>query len=213
MGQRIKLATAVLFLFFSISLVLGAEEESFSFKSDSSRIILPQGKKQIILTGNAMVESETLNIKADEIRRYGNDLQFTLCIGNVIAVDLDREIEIVCDELVFDTDNDTITINSYSEMRDKKNDVVSRSGYLFDKRKEKITLLSINVRIFKEDTICRAEFARMDHNTKMLELTGSPAIYMDGNELSSSKIVYNIENEEITFVGDVAGTVNADKDE
>jgi lipopolysaccharide export system protein LptA len=187
--------------------------ERFQFKSDSSKMIKPRGKKEIILTGNASIESETLVITADKIRRFGSDLQYTECFGNVKAVDRDRDIEITSDHLFFDTDSDTMTIESWSELYDKGNDVVTKSGYLYDQRKDKITFLSINVRIFRDEVVCRSEFATFDHNTEMLELTGNPVIYKDGNEMTAFRIYYDINTEEVELIGNVSGTIETDDEE
>jgi lipopolysaccharide export system protein LptA len=206
-----RLLVPLLLLLFSISSL--SAKETFEFKSDSSKMLKPRGKKEIILTGNARISSETLVIRADKIRRFGSDLQYTQCTGNVKAHDLDRDIEISSDHLFFDTDADTMTIESWSELYDKKNEVVTRSGYLYDQRKEKITFLSINVRIFRNEVVCRSEFAKFDHNTETLELTGNPVIYKDGNEMSAFRIFYDINTEEIELVGNVSGTIETDEDE
>lgn len=205
-----KYIAALIFLF--ISVILSAKE-SFVFKSDSSKMIMPRGKKEFILTGNARLTSDTLEITADEIRRFGNDLQFTICTGNVKVVDFDREIEITCGKLFFDTEEDIIKIDSWSELYDLKNEVVTRSGYLVDQRKDKITHMSINVRIFRDTVVCRSEFARFDHNEEMVELTGNPVIYKDGNEMAAFRILYNIANDEIELIGNVSGSINPEEDE
>ena len=207
--KRSKVFT-VIFIFLISTAALFADE-SFEFHSDSSIIEMQQGKKQIILTGNASIISETLIITADEIRRFGTDFKYTLCIGNVTAIDTEREIKIDCEELFFDTEKDIIRIESFSELYDKKNEVVTRSGFLLDKRKEKITTLSINVRIFKDDLVCRSEFAVIDHESDIMILTGHPLIYQEGNELSASKIIYNIDTGEIEMQGNVSGTIEVEE--
>ncbi|MBN1648917.1 MAG: hypothetical protein JW874_12860 [Spirochaetales bacterium] len=187
--------------------------ETFEFRGDSSRMIKPRGKKEIILTGNASISSDTLVIRAQKIRRFGNDLQYTVCTGNVRAHDLDRDIEINCENLFFDTDADTMTIESWSELYDRKNDVVTKSGYMFDNRKDKITFLSINVRIFRDEVVCRSEFATFDHNTEKIELTGNPVVYKEGNEMSAFRIFYDVNTEELELIGNVAGTIEADEED
>lgn len=211
MNRKNRKGIAVLIFIFVTSLL--SAKESFVFKSDSSKMVMPRGKKEFILTGNAQITSETLKITADEIRRFGNDLQFTICTGNVKAVDLDREIEISCEKLFFDTDEDIIRIETWSELYDKKNEVITRSGYLLDQRQEKLTYLSINVRIFRESIVCRSEFARFDHNQEILELTGNPVIYKDGNEMSAFRVIYNIDNDEIELIGNVSGTIQPEEEE
>ncbi len=211
MNRKNRKVIAVLIFIFVTSLL--SAKESFVFKSDSSKMVMPRGKKEFILTGHARITSETLKITADEIRRFGNDLQFTICTGNVKAEDMDREIEITCEKLFFDTDKDIIRIETWSELYDKKNEVVTRSGYLLDQRQEKITYMSINVRIFRDTVVCRSEFARFDHNEGIFELTGNPVIYKDGNEMSAFRVIYNIDNDEIELIGNVSGTIQPEEEE
>lgn len=190
---------------------LGAEgnTKKIDFKSDRIIVNPSENKKHVLYSGNAVLKTDTTTIKADEIESYGNDFQYTLCRGNVRVEDSDRQIYLTCENLFYDRELEIIRVNGYCEMEDRKNNIVTKSGYLEDRRDESITTFSIWVRIATEDMICRSEFALYDQDANTLELTGMPKVTRESEEFIADKIFVDLDTEEISLEGNVSGNIKS----
>ncbi len=189
--------------------VVVAESDRFTFTSDRTEARLAKGKERTILTGNAKVTSRSTIITADKIELYGDDFRYAVCTGDVRVVDQDKGIILTCEELFFDREKSISRAESYAEMQDQKNELVVKGGYLLNNGDEEITIIQIGVRILKENMVCRSEFARYRRSEDILELSGMPVVYKDEDEYRASRIIINIETDEITLEGEVKGTIES----
>ncbi|MEW5814293.1 MAG: LptA/OstA family protein [Spirochaetota bacterium] len=194
-------------------LVLRISADSFTFSSDRMSTVLTKGKEHTILSGNAHIISDKTNIYANEIELYGEDYRYALCRGDVTVVDEEKGIFLKCDELYFDRKKDISRIEGYAEMEDYKNELVVKAGFLENFGKDDITVVQIGVRILKEDMACRSEFARYKRKEKILELSGMPLVYWKGDEYKASRIIINLDTDEIKLAGEVSGTVVSKSEE
>ncbi len=197
---------------FSVSPVVSAE--SFSFSGDSMNTVIAKGKERTILRGNAAIVSKSTRIEADTIELYGKDSRFAYCEGNVRVTDQEKGIYLTSEHLYYDREEDISRVNGYAEMVDQKNELVVKGGYLENFGEQDITIIQIGVRILKEDLACRSEFARYRREEEILELSGMPFVYWKGDEYRASRIVINLDTDEILLEGEVEGTViSEDEDE
>jgi lipopolysaccharide export system protein LptA len=187
--------------------------ESFSFSSDSLTTVTAEGRERTLLKGNARVVSESTEIEAERIEIFGDDSRYIICTGNVRVVDSEQGIRLESQKLFYDRELDIIRIDGYASMVDEKNELLVEGGFLENRGEEDITIIQIGVRIMKPDMVSRSEFARFDREDEILELSGDPDVTWKGDEYRASRIVMNLDTEEINLEGSVQGTVRETEDE
>jgi lipopolysaccharide export system protein LptA len=214
-----KIPSLVIILLFLIaSFPLTAQEKesksSFTFSSNRTEAVLARGKEHTILQGNAAIVTDTKEIRADRIDIYGDDFGYAVCTGNIRVIDRENETTLTCQSLKYDRNSETIIVEGYSEMEDRKNELVTKSGFIEDKGNEKFTILQIGVRILKiadnEEMSCRSEYAGYDREDNILELTGMPRVYWKGDEYAASRIIIDLDTDEIKMEGNVSGSITTE---
>ncbi len=191
--------------------VPGLHANNFSFAADSMSGTMTKGRERTVLLGNAKVISEGIVITANRIELYGSDFRFAECTGKVSITDEEQGINLTTEKLLYDRRDKLSRMTGPSVMEDKKNKVIIKGDFIENDDVRKIAIIQINVRILKENLICRAEFARYNRETKQLELTGSPVVKRDGDDYKASRIFVNLDTEDITLEGAVSGTVVQEK--
>jgi lipopolysaccharide export system protein LptA len=203
--QLMKTSSVIIFFFLLFNcLTFG---EAIDFSADFMRYEAAEGKEFTILSGNAFVKTGSKEIRADEIKLFGEDYNILICTGNVQIDDSEEELKITSQTLYYDRKKRLTRINSRSIMEDFKNEMIIKSGYLEFKQIEKILVLQIGVRILKENLTCRCEFATYNKNTDTLIMTGLPLVYKNDDIFRASKITVFLENDEIQMDGKVEGSL------
>jgi len=208
----------ILFLSALMPLLLFAQEaeedDTFSFSSNRTEAVLARGKEHTILQGNAVIITNNKEIRADRIDIYGKDFEYAVCEGNIRVIDLENETTLTCRNLKYDREAEIIIVEGYSEMEDRKNELITKSGYIEDRSEEEFTILQIGVRILKisdgEEMSCRSEYAGYDRKENILELTGMPRVYWKGDTYSASRIIINLDTDEIKLEGNVSGSITSE---
>lgn len=211
-----KNSFCTLLLFLSALCLLPAETSSFTFSSDTTRAVLARGKERTILSGNAVILSDTMEIRADRIELYGDSFRYASCTGGVSAADSEKGILLVCEDLFYDREDKRMIVAGYGEMQDQKNELVVKGGFFEDKGDENITIIEIGVRILTvadgREMACRSEYARYERDNDLLILSGMPEVYWKDDYYSASRITINLETDEIELQGKVTGSVSADEE-
>lgn len=202
------------FLFCAAALASGAvQAETFRFSGDRMATSLARGKERTLLRGNAEIRTDNTHISAEEIEIFGKDFQFAECRGKVTARDSEKDILITSDMLYYNRFSKTILAEGNAYMEDRKNEIIVRGHRIEHRDKEDITFIQIGVRIVKKDLAARAEFAKYDRGSDLLELSGMPVVFWKKDEYRASRIVMNLETEEITLLGDVTGTIISEEED
>jgi lipopolysaccharide export system protein LptA len=170
---------------------------------------LAEGSERALLKGNARVDTEDMKITADEIDLFGKDFIYVQCRGNVRVVDAKRGIELSSRELFYNRKEKIARIKGNAVMTDLKNEMVVKGGFIEDRESEQLTIVQIGVRILKKDLVCRSEFAKYWRDRKVLELSGMPFVTRKGDEYQATRIVVDLDTEQMTFEGDVKGTLRS----
>ena len=160
-----------------------------------------------VLSGNAVVISGSMTIRAKRIELHGDDFRFVECSGAVTVDDDERGLFLRTENLLYDRRDKLSRMTGPSSMEDRTNKVVIKGDYIENDDERKVAIIQINTRILKDTIACRAEYARYDRTTKMLELGGSPVVRRDGDDYRAETILVNLDTEDITLVGGVSGTV------
>lgn len=183
--------------------------ETFSFSADGMSGSFSPGKENAVLSGNARVVSGSLEIRADRIEISGKDWRYVRCYGAVVAEDKEKGIRFITETFFHDRVARISRMEGPSTLEDRRNRLVVKGSWIENDDATEIAKVRVGARILREDLACRAEFARYDRGTGLLELSGSPVVIKDGDEYRAARIVVDVDTEEIWLEGSVSGSVSA----
>lgn len=190
---------------------------SFTFSGDSTSIEMSEGRRRTVLSGNARISSDDITITADTIEMYGENFRLVRCSGNVETKDSERGLQLSSQQLFYDREKDILRVEGYNEMVDFTNELIAKSGYLEYRGEEDTTVFQIGVRILKatDDTkmVSRSEFARYNREESELTLSGMPVVRWKDDTYRATRIIINLESDEIRMEGDVEGQITPDDTE
>jgi len=194
---------------------LSADEFTWTAKRQWSR--LSEGRELTVLSGGAVITSDSTTIVADEIELWGKDFRYSMANGAVTATDNERGIILKSDSLFYDREKEIIRVDGFIDMQDLKNDVVARGGFFEYFGEEEIAYIQIGVRILKVDDeselACRSEFARYLRDDEILELSGMPHVTRNNDVYSAARITINLDTDEILLDRDVSGKLITESEE
>jgi lipopolysaccharide export system protein LptA len=198
----------VLWIFFF--LWISAEEtgaDTFTFKADRMSGGRGTGKEMTLLQGNAEVRSDNLLLKADRIEIRGDDNQFIDCIGKVWGMEEEKEILFHTDRLRYDRTLKIARLEGDSILEDKKNEIVARGHFIEYDDQAEVTIMQITVRLFKDEMVCRSEYAIYRRGEKLLDLSGFPVVFKKDDEFRADRIRVDLDTDDVTMEGAVSGTI------
>ena len=205
---RFKIEVGVVLM---LTVSLGAMADTLTWRAESQRASIADGMEYMILRGNAAIQSGSMEITADEIEASGNNWRFVNCRGNVRVFDSERGIRLESQNLFYDRDLEITRIDGYTEMQDLTNEVVVKGGFFEYLGQDELVVIQIGVRIIKiteeSELTCRAELARYQRDLNTLELTGVPRVTRNDDEYSASRILINLDTDEIILEDGVRGSI------
>lgn len=204
-----NLRTPILAAFACAVLTASALAQSFSFSADSMTGSMVSGRERVVLKGRAKVVSDGMIISADAMELYGLDFRYIECTGSVSVQDDGRGIYLSTGHLFYDRAEKLARLTGPSVMEDRENGAVIKGNFIEHDDKRQTAIIQINVRIIKDDVVCRAEFARYDRASSILDLSGSPWVRKGSDEYRASSIRINLDSDDITLSGSVSGSVSS----
>ncbi|MCX7655334.1 MAG: hypothetical protein N2Z76_02285 [Treponemataceae bacterium] len=165
------------------------------------------GSEQIILSGNARVWSNSLSLEADRIVISGKNNRYLQCSGMVKGSDSKKGIYFTTSSLWYDREQKIARMEGESYLEDKENGVVIKAHFIQYSDTTEKAILYVGVRIFKDNLVCRAEYALYQKKEKRLELQGSPVVFKEGDELKARRMWINLDTNDVVMEGNVAGTI------
>jgi lipopolysaccharide export system protein LptA len=181
--------------------------DTFSFKAEKMSGTNALGRKTTILTGGAEVKSDNLLLRADRIEIQGDDNQFIDCIGNVWGFEEEKNILFYTDRLRYDRREKIARLEGNSSLEDRDNEIVARGRFIEYNDKSEIAVFQISVRLFKDDMVCRSNYAIYNRKEKLLDLTGFPIVYKKDDIFNADKIKVDLDTDDVTMEGSVSGTI------
>jgi len=181
--------------------------DTFSFKADKMSGTKALGRETTILAGNAEVRSDNLVLRANRIEIQGDDNQFIDCSGNVWGIEEEKEIIFQTDRLRYDRKLKIARLEGNSTLEDKKNEIVTKGSYIEYDDQSEVTVFQIAVRLFKDDMVCRSEYAVYRRNEKLLDLSGFPVVFKKDDEFRADKIRVDLDTDDVTMEGAVSGMI------
>ena len=199
-----KLAIALPCLFIA---AVYAGADTFSFKADQMSGTKALGRETTILAGNAEVRSDNLILRAARIEIQGDNNQFIDCSGGVWGMEEEKNIIFHSDRLRYDRKLKIARLEGNSTLEDKKNELVAKGNFIEYDDQAEITVFQISVRLFKDDMVCRSEYAVYRRNEKLLDLSGFPVVFKKDDEFRADRIRVDLETDDVTMEGAVSGTI------
>jgi len=181
--------------------------DTFTFKADRMSGGKATGREITRLTGNAEVQSDKLLLKADRIEIQGDGNRFIDCSGNVQGFEQEKNILFRTDRLRYDRTLKIARLEGNSTLEDRKNEIVVRGRFIeYDDRQE-TALIQISVRLFKDNLVCRSEYAVYRRIEKTLALLGFPVVYKKDDEFRADRIRVDLNTDDVVMEGDVKGSI------
>jgi lipopolysaccharide export system protein LptA len=184
-----------------------AHADVFTFRADRMSGTKALGSEKTILVGNAEVRSNNLLLRADRIEIHGDDNQFIDCIGGVWGMEEEKNILFFADRLRYDRKLKIARLNGNSTLEDRENDIVAKGSHIEYDDQAEITVFQISVRLFKDDMVCRSEYAVYRRTEKLLDLTGFPVVFKKDDEFRADRIRVDLDTDDVTMEGAVSGTI------
>jgi len=92
-------------------------------------------------------------------------------------------------------------------LRTEKNEIVAKGNFIEYDDQAEVTVMQISVRLFKDDMVCRSEYAVYRRNEKLLDLTGFPVVFKKDDEFRADRIRVDLDTDDVTMEGAVSGTI------
>ncbi|MDR2246624.1 MAG: LptA/OstA family protein [Treponema sp.] len=191
-------------LFFAVCSLGG---DVFTFRADRMSGGRTSGKEITVLDGNAEVRSDNLLLRADRIELQGEDNQFIDCSGNVWGWEEEKDIYFQTDRMRYDRKLKVARLEGNSSLEDKKNELVAKGRFIEYDDEAEITVFQISVRLFKDEMVCRSEYAIYHRTEKLLDLSGFPVVYKKSDEFQADRIRVDLETDDVTMEGSVSGSI------
>ena len=188
------------------SLLLTASDR-FTFRADRMSGSRAIGRDVTILNGNAEVRSDNILLRAERIEIHGNNNQFIDCSGSVWGFEEDKEILFNADRLRYDRTLKIARLEGNTTLEDRQNEIVARARFMEYDDENEITVFQISVRLFKDDMVCRAEYAVYNRREKLLDLSGFPVVYKGEDEFRADRIRVDLDTDDVIMEGAVSGTI------
>ncbi|MFP3042523.1 LptA/OstA family protein [Treponema primitia] len=202
--MSIKLVTLALV---TAAIILPVGADTFSFKADRMSGGRAAGKEITMLTGNAEVRSDNLVLKANRIELQGDDNQFVDCSGDVWGMEEEKNILFQTDRLRYDRKLKIARLEGNSTLEDKENEIVAKGRFIEYDDKKEISVFQISVRLFKDELVCRSEYAVYRRQAKLLDLTGFPVVFKKSDEFRADRIRVDLDTDDVTMEGSVSGSI------
>jgi lipopolysaccharide export system protein LptA len=200
------LGNGVLFLLLAVSGTV-AFADTFTFKADRMSGGRASGKEITVLTGNAEVRSDNLLLRAGRIEIQGENNQFIDCSGEVWGREEEKDILFQADRLRYDRKLKIARLEGNSTLEDKQNNLVVKGRFIEYDDQAEVTLFQIGVRLFKDNMVCRSEYAVYRRKEKILDLSGFPVVFKKDDEFRADRIRVDLETDDVTMEGEVSGSI------
>lgn len=196
-----------------ISLLLSCSlYAAIEFSGGESRLSLREGREEVVLSGGAWIEVDSIRIEADEIRLTGTSYRYVQCNGNTSIVDKERGISIRTGSIWFDREEERLVISSWFEVEDTENEV-SATGFMIEYRMAEERLeMGKQVKLLRntDDGLmrCQAESVVYSRSSGTVALKGNASVYWNGDRYQAEAISVNLDDNSIRLEGRIKGSIN-----
>ena len=206
--NRRKMLTAAVLLLVTISLYA---QNTVTFGGLTSRSVVTDGQRQVVLSGEAWIETGDIRISAEEIILSGPSYRYADCRGSVVVEDRGQDLSLTTTRLNYDRVTTQAVSRGWGELEDRSGGLTARGGYISNSSSDRVTLIQIAARILKSTDegpmLCKADSIRYDEPAGALELTGNAVVMWNNDEYRAAYIRIDLDTNDILLEGDVSGAV------
>jgi lipopolysaccharide export system protein LptA len=179
----------------------------FTFRADRMSGTKALGRETTILVGNAEVRSDSMVLRANRIEIQGDDNQFIDCSEGVWGIEEEKDIIFETDRLRYDRKRKIARLEGNSTLEDRRNEIVAKGNFIEYDDQTEVTVFQVSVRLFKDDMVCRSEYAVYRRTEKLLDLSGFPVVFKKDDEFKADRIRVDLDTDDVTMEGAVTGTI------
>jgi len=191
----------------------GTGDTTITFSADRMESVLAKGKEKTILIGKAVVNTGTMEIKADRIELSGTDYNDVACSGKVSVLDDSKGFLLNADSLTYARDTEIGIAQTKVVLEDSKNDVLLKAEWVRFDQKASIVEARISVHILKEDFAVRSEYARFNREDESLVLSGMPVAVSADGKVKADTMTGKADMQSLSLGGRISGTITTKKKE
>ena len=70
-----------------------------------------------------------------------------------------------------------------------------------------MVVFQIGIRLFKDDMVCRSEYAVYRRKEKLLDLSGYPVVFKKDDEFRADRIRVDLDTDDVSMEGTVSGSI------
>jgi lipopolysaccharide export system protein LptA len=153
------------------------------------------------------VYSDSILLRADRIEIQGKDNEFIECSGSVWGREEEKDIIFQSERLRYDRKLKIARLEGSSTLEDRKNNIVAKGRFIEYDDQGEVGVFQIGVRLFKDNMVCRAEYAVYRRVEKLLDLSGFPVVFKKDDEFRADRIRVDLDTDDVTMEGVVSGTI------
>jgi lipopolysaccharide export system protein LptA len=125
----------------------------------------------------------------------------------VQGFDEEKEIYFQTDRLRYDRVLKIARLEGNSTLEDRKNEITVMGRFIEYDDQTEVAVFQIAVRLFKDNLICRSEYAVYRRNEKILTLSGFPEVYKNDDEFRADRIRVDLDTDDVIMEGSVSGSI------
>lgn len=201
-----------LFILLMLLLSLSLFADDITFSGGYSKAVMNEGKRELMLSQNAVVTVGSLTIKANSITLSGDDYDTVVCNGAISIEDPEEGFLMRADKLYYDRKEERIIITSWCEISDRKNELEASTASLAYDLKSKDLMMEMRVRLVAntEDGLLtgQAESVYFNRDSNTLSLSGGAVVSWKGDTYKAQLITVDIDKSEINLDGRIEGVVH-----
>lgn len=195
----------------------GSKEE-ITFYGDSMQGSVSNSKESskqnsTILSGNAIVKTSTMEIKADSIELTGNDFDIIKASGNIKGTNTESELEFSAETLEYNRETKIVVLSGGVELKDLKNDVTAKAQIIEYDQNTDVAIMQIDVELKQKQNVCTGAYSVYRKKEQTLELSGNASVKQSDDTFRAQYISFDMDTEEIVMDGNIRGTVTTKKTE
>ena len=187
--------------------------EKITFRADSMTGKSGSKSDETKLFGNAVVETESMEIAADEITLSGDNFRFIEAVGNVRGKNRESEMDFTCGTMKYDRTTKVANLEDSVHLVDIKNKVTADAQMIEYDQETNIAIMQMNVNLKQKNNVCTCSYAVYRKGAQRLEMSGNPKIVQGEDTFRAQEITLNLDTQEITLDGRVQGSVTDTKQE
>jgi lipopolysaccharide export system protein LptA len=202
-------------IFLSLLLVplLSLWPETYSFSGDKSFSVMRKGEEVTTIEGHVEIYSENKDIFAGMVSIKGSENPEFDGSGSVRIFDRQEEWELKAEEFNFAPQKKLLRARGDVRLEDRRNNLFIRCQVISVYEEKNQILMEVGVRLFKDDIVCRSQYALYRRDGNILELTGFPVVYKGEDLYRADRITVNLDTNEITMTGRIEGSLITSQEE